>query len=254
MNRLATWVAVLVVPAAGPACGCQQRPDPLGANPALPVAPPPRPKIPAVVLRSVRPPDDTAVANRAWVFSYGLTRRDLEAIGQLPGIAEVIPARFIPSDAKHRERVANVRVVATVAGYAALHWLETSAGRFLTAEDDRDLRNVCVLSSAAAGKLFPDVDPVGKTVTIRSFEFSVVGVLKESAFADPDSGVYVPLGTSRARFGDVIRTKEKEAEKVEFHEVVIRTADGTDPTKTADAVRELLGEIHPGKDWEVTTR
>jgi hypothetical protein len=251
MNRLASRTAPALL-AAALACGCHR------AAQSEEPAPPPREKTATVVARSVKPADDAATATRSFVATYGLTRRDLDAIGQVPGVAEVIPVRFLPSEVRYEERSANARVVATVAGYAELHRLELAAGRFLTAEDERAKRDACVLSAAAAEKFFPADDPLGKSVTIKNHEFAVVGVLKERpAGAGEACDVYLPLGTSFARFGEVVVTRaagERRAERVELHEIVVRPAGGTDAAKLAESVRNTLEMIHPAKDWEVSPR
>jgi putative ABC transport system permease protein len=267
--RFLSWTAVPVTLALGLACGCRKQPDPSGAAPPAPgptatgrpVAPVPRAKPAIVVVRSVKPAAESSAAAKGFVTAYGLTHHDREALGTLPGIAEVVPVRLLPSDVTNLERLANARVVATVAAYADLHGLAVSAGRFLTGEDEAEKRNVCVLSSAAAEKLFPFDDPLGKAVTIRSHEFSVVGVLKERPGA-AGADVYVPLATSVARFGDIFTLRKDEVgkemkrvhERVQLHEIIIRVADGTDPAAVAGAVRELLKKSHAKADWEVTAR
>ncbi len=247
MIRYASRAAVLV--AVGLVCG-QPRLTPAGE---LPVAPPPRPKLPTFVVRSVTPADDSAVASKGFVVSYGLTQRDAEATAALPGVAGVVPVRHIPSDVRNRDRLVNGRVVATVAGCADIRALKLSAGRFLTAADDQDKESVCVLGAEAATKLFPFADPLGQSVTLRGHDFKVVGLLSERG-AEADLDVYVPLRTSRARFGEVIFIREagkRSAEKVELSEVVVRVSDANKVNAVADAVRAALEKSHPRKDWEI---
>ena len=79
-------------------------------------------------------------------------------------------------------------------------------GRFLSETDEIDRQNYCVLGSEAADKLFPFEDPLGKSVQIRSFDFIVIGVLRERMATGGSGGsqaaeefnkdVYVPLSTS----------------------------------------------------------
>jgi putative ABC transport system permease protein len=93
-------------------------------------------------------------------------------------------------------------------------------------------------------------------VDIRGHFFRVVGVFKERPAAEgAERDVYVPLGTSRRRFGDVVRDKNtKENQKVEFHEIVVRLKKPDDIAEVEKALRELLEKNHARKDWEITKR
>lgn len=222
----------------------------------LPVAPPPRPKMPLVVVRSVKPTDDSATSSRSFVLSYGLTHRDLDLIRKLPGVSGVVPVRAMPSEVRHLDRLANARVVATVAGYAEVHALRLSAGRFLTERDDADRSNICVLGPGTAASLFPFTDSLGESVTIRGHAFRVVGVLAEKPGAD-GRDLYVPLATSSTRFGEVISVRSagsRSAERVQLSEILVTAADGKNVVAVAEAVREVLKKEHAKKDWEVTAR
>jgi len=57
-----------------------------------------------------------------------------------------------------------------------------------------------VLGFKRANDLFPNQDPIGKTVTIKEQTFIVIGILEEkgsSAFSNPDETVFVPLWTAQ---------------------------------------------------------
>ncbi len=249
MSRHIIWPAVLVA-----LVGVDTRQSQDVSAEERPVAPAPRPKVPTFIVRSIKPADDSATTNRGFVLSYGLTDRDLDLVRKLPGVVEVVPVRFVPSEVKHLDRLTNVRVVATVSDYAELNGLKPSAGRFLTAQDDADKENVCTLGAAVAEKLFPFDDPLGKSVAVRGHSFKVVGVLAGENAGDD---VFVPLGTARARFGDVIVVRTagtRTAEKVDYHEIIVRVADPDARSGVADAVREALKKDHPKQDWEVGPR
>lgn len=74
--------------------------------------------------------------------------------------------------------------------------LTVAAGRFFIVEEDTNLARVAVLGANRAKDLFPNADPLGKNITIKDLNFTVVGVLKERgsvAFSSPDDLIYVPL-------------------------------------------------------------
>src|SRR4051794_37312648 len=134
-----------------------------------------------IIVRSVKPPDESSTSSKGFVTTYGLTRDDLTQFSTFGSVVgRVVPMRVFPSEARYLERmIPNARVIATVPDYQIVNKLEMSRGRFLIDADDTDLENYCVLGSEAADRLFPYEDPLGQTVGIRGHFFLVVGVVKE---------------------------------------------------------------------------
>src|SRR5262249_18747071 len=133
-----------------------------------------------VLVRSVRP-QPAATTRRARVESFGLTDKDLERIRALPQVSAVVPVRSFPAEARRLERMHPGQVIATLPGYQELAGLRVAAGRFLEDEDGLEMKNVAVLGAAAAERLFPEEEGVGKTVRLGSFFYVVVGVLREQS-------------------------------------------------------------------------
>lgn len=78
--------------------------------------------------------------------------------------------------------------------------IKVARGRFFFSEEEMDLSRVVVLGSSRAKELFPNENPIGQTVTIKKNPFQVIGVLEErgsAAFSNPDTLIYVPLGTAQ---------------------------------------------------------
>ena len=76
-------------------------------------------------------------------------------------------------------------------------------GRMYTEKELRSRDRVCVIGQTVADNLFPEGDPVGKTVRINKAPFRVVGVLnskgQSSMGQDQDDVVFVPLTTAMQR-------------------------------------------------------
>lgn len=73
-------------------------------------------------------------------------------------------------------------------------------GRFFLESEEFNLARVAVLGSDRAAELFPHEDPIGARITLKDMPFEVVGVLEEqdaTAFSNPNTAVYVPLGTAQ---------------------------------------------------------
>jgi putative ABC transport system permease protein len=220
-----------------------------------------------IIVRSVKPPDDAASSQRNFVTTYGLVRRDLERIETLgDSIVRMVPLRIFPSEARYLERGLDVRVIGTTPAYADVHKFELAGGRFLTDTDQRDRTNYCVLGSEAADKLFPFENPLGKAVQFRSYDFVVVGVIRErmptggsggsQAAEEFNKDIYVPFSTTVARFGRVIITRtsgSRSAEQVEYNQVTITVTSIEKVRPVGEAIKAILEQEHGAKkDWVVT--
>lgn len=101
--------------------------------------------------------------------------------------------------------------------------LTVVSGRFFIKEEDTNLARVAVLGANRAKDLFPNTDPIGKNITIKDLNFTVVGVLKERgsvAFSSPDDLIYVPLFSGQKLllgidYLNFIRVKVDSADNIE---------------------------------------
>ena len=77
-------------------------------------------------------------------------------------------------------------------------------GDYITASDVDTRRRVAVLGHSVAQDLFPDVDPLGRQVTIAGVRFRVIGVFEKvgSTFGvDRDAEVHIPVTAAQRLFG-----------------------------------------------------
>ncbi|MBA4063896.1 MAG: ABC transporter permease [Isosphaera sp.] len=226
-----------------------------------------------IIVRSVKPPDDSATSARNFVTAYGLTKRDLDRFRTFGDVVvRTVPLRVFPTEARVAERLVNARVIGTTPEYADIHKFATAGGRFLAETDDRDRKNVCVLGAEAADKLFPFEDPLGRVVQMRGFDFTVVGVLRErmgtggtggsQAAEEYNRDIYIPLATTVARFGKIIYVRasgSRMAEQVEYTQVTLTvdaevdTEEGRERVKAVGGAVEavLRAEHGPKRDWAV---
>jgi multidrug resistance efflux pump len=215
-----------------------------------------------ILVRSVRPTaDDEAARRRTRVLSYGLTLQDFERVAALPDVRQLVPVRTFPQEVRRLEGMVNGLVVATTADFAGQAGLVLDAGRFLTEDDNREVKNVAVLGAAVAARLFPLENPVGKTVRLGTFFYLVVGVLRESSqpaggvtAEGLDLGVFLPLQTCQSRFGERITIRLRgsiQIEAVPLNAILVSVASPEKRTATADAIRALLEARHTQKDWVI---
>jgi putative ABC transport system permease protein len=69
-------------------------------------------------------------------------------------------------------------------------------GEMFTEGDVNSAAKVCVIGQTVVAKLFPDGDPVGRSLRIRNLPFKIIGVLKAKGFnyfgSDQDDVVIIP--------------------------------------------------------------
>jgi putative ABC transport system permease protein len=220
-----------------------------------------------IVVRSVKPADNSQSSQRSWVTTYGLVQRDLDRIRTFGDvILRVVPIRVFPTEIPYQDRTWPVRVIATTPEYADIHKFEMAGGRFLTEIDDFESKNVCVLGSEVADKLFPFENPLGREIELRSDNFTVVGVVRErmptggtggsQAAEEYNKDIYVPLKTSVDFFGEVISQRTAGArtnERVQYNQITITVSDIDKVRPVGDAIRSILEQEHGMvQDWVVT--
>src|SRR5436190_11762 len=74
-----------------------------------------------VIVRSVKPMDETTSQRRSWVVNYGLTWDDYDRCKMLETVIGEVPMRIFPQEIRRRDRVYNARVVATTEAYGKIN-------------------------------------------------------------------------------------------------------------------------------------
>jgi putative ABC transport system permease protein len=122
-------------------------------------------------------------------------------------------------------------------------------GRFLSDADDARCRSYAVLGSEAAKNLFPSGDPCGQSINLGSNSFTVIGVAQPRASGglrpDSESDIYVPLNTSKARFGEWIRNTRAERSLVfQLSRIVVVLPKDARAEETVPLIRSILDPFH----------
>ncbi|WP_337866068.1 ABC transporter permease [Ignavibacterium sp.] len=97
-------------------------------------------------------------------------------------------------------RVENVFVNGSNTDYVKTTNFTFAEGRFYSEIESNASRQVAVIGSEIAKKLFPNISPIDRTIKIGGENYRVVGVLAEQGSFilgpwNPDNQVYVPIGT-----------------------------------------------------------
>ncbi len=101
------------------------------------------------------------------------------------------------------ERLERCDVTGATANYADVRNITVAQGRMITESDDDHRSAVAFIGADVATKLFPTVDPIGKTFRAETHEYTVIGVATAigSAFGESqDNFVIMPIHTYQKEF------------------------------------------------------
>ena len=174
--------------------------------------------------------DDTC----KWRNNPPLRIAEARAIARLSSVAAVTTRTGTSQPARYRDRtLSGVNVQA----YSA-NWIDVSGGdiidgRNFTPTEERTAALVVVINDKMAERLFTDMDPLGKRVTIGDTPMQVVGIYRQEAsfFGEGDrSMAMVPFETGRRYL----------KAPVEWLDIAIRPAETAPRDEAIDEVTALL--------------
>ncbi len=163
--------------------------------------------------------------------------RDIE------GIESVLPQNASNATVRNNQENMSATVSGVLSGYESVLNLEYSEGTFFSSLDNINRRQVVVLGSAIAKKLFPGGTALGGYVSIfrnQAKSYQVVGVLdsKDATFSlSYDDSVFIPYNTYDQRF--------RKTTSVGAY--VLKIAEGYDTIAVSNKITETLDNL-VGKD------
>jgi macrolide transport system ATP-binding/permease protein len=168
-----------------------------------------------------------------------LTREDARAIADTLPMVKSATSVVIGNGQRvaWQEKNAATQVYGVTSGYARMHAVEPTIGRYFTEDENRERALVAVIGLTVSRNLFGTENPVGKTMKLNRMPVRVIGLLPEkgaSSFGDRDDQVHLPLSTAMYRvFGK---------QWVDLIEVEIEK--GADMTEAQSRLRSLLYDRH----------
>jgi putative ABC transport system permease protein len=123
---------------------------------------------------------------------------------QVPEIRQLaLVQNALDIDVKSRDRSAAPAIFGVSSNWLELRGDEVAEGEFFSEDDVRSLARVAILGADAQKQLFPDEDPVGKTIRIGDVPFVVRGVMVARG-AGPAGGsldnlIFIPVTTASKR-------------------------------------------------------
>ena len=182
--------------------------------------------------------------NRGGVYSGSggagtLTVEDALAIEkEVSGVSVVSPEVRSSAQIMAGNNNWSTSVMGEGVGYLTLRVWDLEDGSMFTDADVRAAAKVCILGKTTADHLFPEEDPVGKTIRIKNVPMKVLGVLKAKGASmfgsDQDDTIIVPYTTGMKRFAGVTTLRM----------INVQAATAEQMTEVQNGIAELLRQRH----------
>jgi putative ABC transport system permease protein len=144
-------------------------------------------------------------------FFEALKRRnfdwnDFEVAARTLRLAEGVAAEAVGNSAvKFRDRrLADVQVQGTTATFGPMLRLDIVGGRYFSPSEDQAAVAVVVIGSDVKDELFPQLDPLGRTMLVGGAPYRVIGLLNKQGRVlgeERDRKVFIPIQAFRRQFG-----------------------------------------------------
>ncbi len=184
-----------------------------------------------------------------WGSASTLTDDEALAIGrEVPNVLAVSP------EVRDRAQVLanglnwNTLVMGESPDYPAIRKWPMGEGAMFTDQDVRSVAKVAVIGRTIVDQLFPDGDPVGKTIRIRNIPFKIVGVLSAKGFnlfgQDQDDTVVIPYTSHLKRV----------SHHSNINSIMIQAASAEAIDRVQQDITDLLMQRRKGRDQDFTVR
>ena len=128
--------------------------------------------------------DDTC----RWRSNPRITFSEMEAVGRLSSVAEVMPQMGWNVQSRYRDKLlSSVQVLGVGANWPAINPPDMQDGRVFTEQESRSAAPVVIINTNAKEKLFGDEDAIGKEINLTALNgnhigstFTVIGVWKDN--------------------------------------------------------------------------
>ena len=169
-----------------------------------------------------------------------LTLSDADAIlAQASEVSLAVPAQDRVFRAKYGTISTMTKVMGTTPAYEEVRDFRAIQGRYFTEDENQTSARVAVLGSRVRDLLFPDEDPLGKTVRLGNVPFVVTGVLESKGatvdgLSEEDNQVLIP-----------IRTAMRRAFNLDFIKMIyVQVRDGDRMGAAEDQIADILRTRH----------
>ncbi len=207
-------------------------------------------------------------------YSPGLTMEDAQSIiDKIPGLKIASPTITQEYTAYHAPFKVKSQLVGITSNYKAVNDMSIEKGRDFTKFDFENAKQVVLIGSGIAKKLFPGENPINQKIKVGGLWFTVVGIAGKREFSEGsleglglrnfNNDIYVPISTVLMRIKNTSLITKKDLErgflrndkKVNYHQlnkIVIQVDDTKQMVKYAEIINRLLLRRHNSvEDFEI---
>ncbi len=157
---------------------------------------------------------------------------------EVPGVSAVSPEVRSSAQIMAGNNNWSTSIMGESIDYLTIRQWDLSDGSMFSDSDVRSAAKVCILGKTTADHLFPDEDPVGKTIRIRNVPTKVLGVLKAKGASmfgsDQDDVIIVPYTTAMKRIAGVTMLRS----------INVQAASADQINEVQDGIALLLRDRH----------
>jgi putative ABC transport system permease protein len=142
----------------------------------------------------------------------------------------------------------NTQIYGESPDYPQIRSWPVAQGAMFTEQDVKSIAKVCVIGSTIVTELFPDEDPIGKTLRIRNLPFRIVGVLTSKGYningSDQDDIVIIPYTSHMKRV----------SRRTTINNILIQASSADKLDKVKQQVEDVLTQRRNGRDPDFIVR
>ena len=183
-----------------------------------------------------------------WGSAPTLTVDDARAIAQLPHVLAVSPEVRDRSQILANGLNWNTQVMGESPDYPQILNRSIASGSMFNDQDVRSLAKSAIVGKTVVDQLFPNENPLGQTLRIRSIPFQIVGVLTPKGFnlfgQDQDDIVIVPYTSHMHRI----------TTRTFVNSILVEASSDKTINQAQNEVTDLLTARHRSKEPDFTVR
>ena len=140
----------------------------------------------------------------------------------------------------------NIDIVCATHDYEDIWSFEIALGRYFSLFESSAGKNKAVIGAVIAEKLFPDIDPIGKTIKIIGHKVSIIGVYKKEG-SDPfgmssDEQISIPINFAK----NIFDIKNERMNPV----IMVKANPGISSNELIDELKGIMRSIRRIKPTE----
>lgn len=150
---------------------------------------------------------------------------------------------FVVSTSKtlkyENNKIDNSRIIGVSNNIEKIRSIELEEGRYFTSFEINSGRNIAVIGHSIASNLFPNTDPIGKTLRVGGFKLKVIGIISKegkATFSDSmDESIILPVTFIR----NVIDIKSEDFNP----ELWVKARQNISNEELIDELRQILRSV-----------